>query len=260
MTHNILNTKENIPINFDSLLKGIKNKDIIYIGEFHQVPDILSFQINVISGLILDGFKPTICLEMFNVIQQKMLDYYIAGVLPFEQLLTLYEIGPEGFDLDHYINIIETAVENRLKIIGLNIPRNVAAGVARYGLDAEELKGFFLSEEEIKNCSKDYRDAISSIYKKHPHKDITEENFILAQSIKDEMMAETIVHYLTVETVEMPLIVITGRGHIEYGLGIPERVKQKMGKKGEFISDILIVAAYEDERFRQGIADYVVLI
>jgi uncharacterized iron-regulated protein len=258
--YSILDARKNTSIDLDIFLETLKDKDIIYIGEFHQVPEILSFQMDVVSGLISKGFIPSIGLEMFNVLQQKILDYYIAGIMSFEQMLSLYEIGPEGFDLNHYIDIIEIAVKNRLKVIGLNIPRNIAATVARYGLDKQELTGFHLNEEDIKNCSAGYRKALSSIYRRHPHEKITEENFILAQSIKDEMMAETIIYYLATEIVKVPLIVITGRGHVEYGFGIPERVKQKMRKKGKSISDTLIVTAYEDEYFKQRIADYIVLI
>lgn len=260
MTYSILDTRENIPVDFDIFLETLTDKDIIYIGEFHQIPEILSFQMDVVSGLIVKGFKPSIGLEMFNVLQQKILDYYITGVMSFEQMLSLYEMGPEGFDLNHYIELIDIAVKNRLKVIGLNIPRNIAATIARYGLDKQELTAFHLNEEDIKNCSAGYRKALSSIYRRHPHEEITEENFILAQSIKDEMMAETIVYYLTTEIVGMPLIIITGRGHVEYGFGIPERVKQKMRKKGRSISDVLIVTAYEDEYFKQRIANYIVLI
>ncbi len=192
--------------------------------------------------------------------QQKILDHYVGNVITFEQLLGLYEIGPEGFDLNHYINIINIALRNRLKVIGLNIPRDIASTVAKRGLDRKELKGFYLNERDIRNCSKKYKKAIGSVYKKHPHSEITEENFILAQSIKDEMMAETIVSSLNIENAQLPLIVITGRGHIEHGLGIPERVKEKMKKRGKSISDVLIVTSYDDEYHGQKIADYIFLI
>lgn len=256
MSCRILESKTNSEIGLNSLLDKIKDKEIIYIGEFHQVPEVLSFQMDIISGLISLGLKPVIGLEMFNVLQQKLLDYYSAYAIPFEQLLGLYETGPEGFDLNHYINLIDTAVENRMKVIGLNIPRTVASAVAKHGLDRKEIECFHLDEDAIKNCSPEYRNAIKRIYERHPHSEITEENFILAQSIKDEMMAETIIHYLPDETIGMPWVVITGRGHIENGLGIPERVSKKAGKK----NDALIVAAYEDEEIKEKIADYIVLI
>ncbi|MBI4690446.1 MAG: ChaN family lipoprotein [Nitrospirae bacterium] len=257
MTYNILDTRENIPIDFGMFLSTLTDKDIIYIGEFHQVPEILSFQIDIISGLVLKGFKPSIGLEMFNVLQQKIIDYYIAGVIPFEQMQGLYEMGPEGFDVTHYISLIDIASRNRLKIIALNIPRNVASAVARHGLNRHELKAFSIDEEEIRGCSKKYRETIAGVYKKHPHEDITEENFILAQSIKDEMMAETIAYHMTAGALGLPLIVITGRGHIEYGLGIPERVKEKLSRS---VSDTIIAVLYEDERPDEGMADYILRI
>ncbi len=260
MTHHILDTEKNIPVDFDVFLEDIQNRDIIYIGEFHQVQEILAFQIDIISGLLQRGFHPSIGLEMFNVLQQEILDYYTEGVITFEQLMNLYDMGPEGFDLKHYRNIIDIALKNKLKAICLNIPRDIASSVARHGLDRKELDGLYLNEQDIKNCSDAYKKAIGSVYKKHPHEEITEENFILSQSIKDEMMAETIVHYLKTGNVRTPLIVITGRGHIEHWLGIPERVKGKMVRRGVCPSDVLIVAVHEDEYFVQNIADYIVFV
>lgn len=260
MNHRILNSKTNTAAEFNTFLESLKTKGIIYIGELHQIPQVLSFQAAVLSGLLKEGFKPAIGLEMFNVLQQGMLDYYMAGVIPSEQLSNLYELGPEGFALSHYIKIIEIARKNRLTAIGLNIPRSIAAAVAKHGLDKRELEGFHLREDEIKNCSKQYKKSLSNIYRKHPHDEITEENFILAQSIKDEMMAETIVHRITSDKAQIPFIVIAGRGHMEYGLGIPERVKQKLSTAGKTVSDIMIITAYDDEPIKKGMADYMLLI
>lgn len=260
MNYRILDAKRNKRVDFNVLLETLKKKDIIYVGEFHQIPEVISFQIDLVSGLVRKGIHPAIGLEIFNVLQQKLLDYYSSRVIPLELFLSLYDMSPEGFDINHYINLIEIAAKHRLKAIALNIPKNIAAGVARHGLDRQELKSFHLSVREIKNFSKGYKKAIGSFYKKHPHKEITEKNFILAQSIKDEMMAKTITYYLTTEPTGMPLIVIVGRGHIEYGLGIPERVKEKLRKKKKSISDVLIATAYDDEHFKKEIADYILLI
>ncbi|MDH5203063.1 MAG: ChaN family lipoprotein [Nitrospirota bacterium] len=260
MNYRILDAKKNKRADFNVLLETVKKKDIIYVGEFHQIPEVISFQMDLVSGLVCKDIHPAIGLEIFNVLQQKLLDYYISRVIPFELFLSLYDMSPEGFDINHYINLIEIAVKKRLKVIALTIPRNIASDVARYGLDREVLKNFHLKSREIKNLSNGYKKTIGSFYKKHPHKEITEENFILAQSIKDEMMAETIAFYLTEEPIGIPLIVVVGRGHIEYGFGIPERVRRKLRKKKKSISDVLIATAYDDEHFKKEIADYILLI
>ncbi|MDO9289546.1 MAG: ChaN family lipoprotein [Thermodesulfovibrionales bacterium] len=260
MNHRILNSRTNTVVEFNTFLESLKTRDIIYIGELHQIPQVLSFQMDVLSGLLHEGFKPAIGLEMFNVLQQEMLDYYMAGVIPSEQLSNLYELGPEGFDLSHYIKIIKIARKNRLTAIGLNVPRSIAAAVAKHGLDKRELECFHLREDEIKNCGKQYKKSLSNIYRKHPHGEISEENFILAQSIKDEMMAETIAHRITSDKAQLPFIVIAGRGHMEYRLGIPERVKQKLSTAGKSVSDIMIITAYDDEPIKKGMADYMLLI
>ncbi len=285
MDYRILKTKGNAFVEFRVFLNAVKDKDLVYIGEFHQMPELLSFQIAVVSELLHKGMRPALGLEMFNVLQQTMLDYYIAGAISLEQFSELYRAGPEGFDLNHYIYLIEVAAKNNLKAVGLNIPKSIASAVAKHGLDKRELECFRLSEEEIRNCNKDYKKSLSAIYKKHPHEDISEENFILAQSIKDETMAETIAHYLTAgiqrkdtkgnenppsppfnkgrpggflnKNIGKPFIIITGRGHVEYGRGIPGRIKKKLGAS---VSDVIIAASYADEHLPPEIADYLLII
>ena len=38
---------------------------------------------------------------------------------------------------------------------------------------------------------------------------------------------------------------------MEYGLGIPERVKQKLSTAGKSVSDIMIITAYDDEPIKR---------
>jgi uncharacterized iron-regulated protein len=252
--YTILNTREKTPVDIDAFLEAVKGRDVIYIGELHQLPEVLAFQGDVLRGLVSAGFRPALGLEMFNVLQQGLIDGYLSGDITLERLMEIYEEGPEGFDLRHYRHLLDIAGVNGLKVKALNIPRDMAAAVARQGLHGVGLEGFKLREEEITQLSSDYREALAGVYRRHPHGEITEENFVLAQCVKDEMMAETLVAHLREGK---PFLVIAGRGHTEYGRGIPERVRLKTERA---VSDVLVATAYADEGYGQEAAEYIVLV
>jgi uncharacterized iron-regulated protein len=257
MAYRIMNAREGRETALGAFLEAVRDRDVIYIGELHQLPEVLTFQVDVIGGLLGAGLRPAVGLEMFNVLQQGLIDGYLSGDTPLGAFMEIYEEGPEGFDMRHYRRIIDIARENGLRAIALNIPRDVAAAVARRGLDRAELMGFGLGEEEIKACSAGYRKALAGVYRRHPHGEITEDNFVLAQCIKDEMMAETLTGRMRDGK---PFMAIAGRGHMEFGLGIPERVRMKMKRAGKRLSDVLVASAYADEGYGLDAAEYVVLV
>jgi uncharacterized iron-regulated protein len=260
MNYTIVESGRNLPVGLQGFLQEARGCDVIYLGEIHQMPQVLSFQIDVLSGLVNMGAEPSLGLEMLNVLQQQALDLYIAGGLPRDKFLEIYETSPEGFDLRHYMDLIDVAAGYRLKVVALNIPRDVASTVALKGLDRAELEGFRLDEGQIRDSSARYREALSRVYRKHPHERISEDNFILAQAIKDEMMAETIAYCLLNGLAGAPFVAVTGRGHMEYGLGMPERVRKKMKAAGRAACDITVAASYPGERTDPAAAQYILLI
>jgi uncharacterized iron-regulated protein len=257
MAYSILDAREKREIALGAFLEAVRDRDVIYIGELHQLPEVLSFQVDVLRGLVRAGLRPAVGLEMFNVLQQGLIDGYLSGDITLKALMEIYEEGPEGFDMRHYRDILDAAAEYGLKALALNIPRDVAAAVARRGLERAELEGFGLREEEVRACSTGCRKALAAVYRKHPHGEVTEDNFVLAQCIKDEMMAETIAGRMEEGK---PLLVIAGRGHTESGLGVPERVRRKMERAGKRLSDVLVASAYSDEGYGLDATDYLVIV
>lgn len=260
MQYTIVESAHNVSVGLREFLEEARGCDVVYVGEIHQMPQVLSFQIDLLSGLAGMGAEPSLGLEMLNVLQQRALDLYMAGGLPRDKFLEIYETSPEGFDLRHYMELIDVAAGNRLKVVALNIPRDVASTVALKGLDRAELEGFRLDEAQIRDSSARYAEALRRVYRRHPHERISEENFILAQAIKDEMMAETIAYCLLNGLATAPFVAVTGRGHMEYGLGVPERVRKKMEAAGRASTDITVAASYAGERTDPEAAEYILLI
>ncbi|GAB4388263.1 MAG: ChaN family lipoprotein [Thermodesulfovibrionales bacterium] len=260
MYYSIVESGESLPLGLADFIEAAGGSDVVYVGELHQVPEVLSFERDLVAGLADAGREPSVGLEMFNVLQQRALDLYLAGALSAEKFMELYELSPEGFDLRRYMPLVDEAAGRRLRLIALNVPRDVASAVALKGLDAAELEGLRLREEDVREASRDYREMLSDVYRRHPHERISEENFILAQSIKDEMMAETIRYCLVGGLASSPLVVIAGKGHVEYGLGVPERVRGKMQRAGRPVTDVIITASYAGEAPGPGAADFFLLI
>ena len=100
-------------------------------GEFHRV------QLAAIAALHAAGRKVILGLEMFPWDPQPALDRWSRGELTETQFLDesrWYEVWSHHFG--HYREIFAFARDNRLRIVGLNAPREVVRDVRAKGFDA----------------------------------------------------------------------------------------------------------------------------
>lgn len=131
--------------------------------------------------------------------------------------------------------------------------RSLASTVAREGMAA-------LSQPELQGTVKNGFPSASEAFLRHFCWLITgQEELIdkerqqkirkmaLAQAIKDEVFAQAIANITTREGTDAVIIGICGKGHCEYGLGVPERLQAAMHRRGSAASDILTVIAQSEE-------------
>jgi hypothetical protein len=133
-----------------------------------------------------------------------------------------------GVDYELYKAVLDTAKDHHLKILGLNVPRDLVRKVAengREGLSPEDRKT--LPNMDLTN--RQHRAYIAAIYKDHnkgSSKDF--ENFYEAQCLWDEGMAESLFEFLKSPQAEgKTVLVFAGSGHIVFGFGIPNRVYRR---------------------------------
>jgi uncharacterized iron-regulated protein len=200
------------------------------MGETHDQIEHHHSQVRILHGLIEKKREVVVGMEIFERSQQPILDQWTEGKLTEEEFLK--EVKWEttwGMDYNLYKGILDEAKARRLKVLCLNIERELVRRVGQHGItglspeDRAKLPEMDLSDKE-------YRHYMASIYKSHhggSAKDF--ENFYEAQCLWDEAMAETLSRFLqSPEGRGKTVLVIVGSGHVVFDFGIPKRLHRRI--------------------------------
>src|SRR5262249_38367636 len=112
--------------------------------------------------------------------------------------------------------------------VALNAERELTEKVGRAGLEGLASYEREQLPREIDKSDESYRERIQKIFKGHAQATKGNfEHFWEAQLVWDETMAERVAEYL-MNHLERGMIVLAGAGHIEFGSGIPSRVRRRL--------------------------------
>ncbi len=225
----VMRTRDGQVITFAQMIREIKGARVIVIGETHDRMADHREELRIVRALDDAGVPLAIGMEMFSAADQPDIDRWVAGKLAERTFIELYYRGWQ-MPWPLYRDILYYARSRRLPLLGLNIPRGVAAKVAREGFAA-------LSEQERAKlppgitCDVDpsYMDFIGRAYAEHTASRQSFLHFCEAQVLWNRSMARHIVTYLAAEP-KRSMVVITGSGHA-MRRGIPEVVEKTGGVK-----------------------------
>jgi uncharacterized iron-regulated protein len=198
---------------------------VIFVGESHDQVEHHQIQVRILKGLVARGKEVAIGMEMFEKSQQPILDKWSNGALTEEEFLK--EVQWEktwSMDYQLYRPILDEAKSHHLKVVALNVPKDLVRRVAQNGIEK-------LSPEdnaklpEIGPVDKEHLAYIKTIYKDHQGGSAEKfKHFYQAQILWDEGMAETLSQFLnSSEGAGKTVVVIAGSGHIVFDFGIPKR-------------------------------------
>jgi len=219
---------ERIP--FSELLYDLDAARVIFVGESHDQIEHHQNQVKVLQGLLEKGKEVVVAMEMFERSQQPILDRWSQGLLTEEEFLK--EVQWEktwSMDYELYKGILEEAKNHHLKVLGLNVPRDLVRKVAQNGIDGlSPADRKLLPEMDLTDPR--HRAYIKSIYKSHhggSAKDL--ERFYQAQSLWDEGMAGTLSEFIKAPEGEgKTILVYAGNGHVAFDFGIPKRLDRRV--------------------------------
>lgn len=226
----IIRLSDGAKISFRQLLDRLLETRVIFIGESHDQMEHHRIQQKIIRGLATHGKEVVIAMEMFQKLQQPILDRWTQGLLTEEEFLQQVRWEATwGMDYHLYKGILDEARDRRLKVLGLNVPRELVRKVAQEGIENLSVEDS-LRLPQMDLTDKKHRAYIESIYKGHEGglaKDF--EKFYQAQVLWDEGMAENLSKFLSSQEGQgKTVIVLAGNGHILYRLGIPNRFYRRM--------------------------------
>jgi uncharacterized iron-regulated protein len=130
-----------------------------------------------------------------------------------------------NFAWPYYSPIFHYAKEERIPLLGLNVPRSVTRKVAQSGFNSlSEAQKADLGDVTCR-VDRKYMDFIKQAYGAHGHGGMSFIYFCEAQMLWDTVMAVTALKYLK-ENPEVTMVLLTGTGHA-WKQGIPYQIKER---------------------------------
>jgi SAM-dependent methyltransferase/uncharacterized iron-regulated protein len=262
-------TKTKLSSNFGYIpkdpAKEIAKHKVVFLGEVHSMPPIISFQREVQKEMNRSATKNSgqlhVIMEHFSFELQSLLDQYLNDEIDFNTLKEkYYELGEEGHDLEPYRDLLEDAKTYGIKLHAGFLPRKYARMLMKEGEETTlHAAAQWLPPKVDLNGSDFHYNVFESfltgrsLYKKKIQQESNNEGgndsnnieppsdqfrrIFKAQVLKDEAMAHRITQLLRKSAEEKKkdpdatddkFLVIAGNGHLKHYCGVPERVLRDM--------------------------------
>lgn len=291
--HRVYDTRAKRFVDLEAMLLDLSRMDLVLVGEQHDDPASHRLERAILEGLARRRGHLVVSLEMFERDVQSQLDDYLAGRLSEESFLAVARPWP-NYQSD-YRPLVELAKAHQWPVLASNIPRKYASRVSREGtgflagLSSEErgliaresscpMDGYFqrfveaMSSHPSGNTqakpAKAETDSGDKAKKSDPdpRQQSLMERFYIAQCLKDETMAESIVSRFATtsepsESRREPLIVhFNGAFHSDFRLGTADRVERRAPRRQVKVVSLLPVADLDqlDPKPERKRADYLI--
>ena len=224
LDHRLYDLQKNKEIFLADAISDLKKNRIILVGEHHTNQSHHFGQLNVIQSLREAGVQVAIGLEMFRNDSQQALDQWVAGNISEKEFEEIY-YDNWTYPWSVYRLIFEYARDEKIPMIGLNVPREITRQVSRRGFNSlsEEQKGK-LAEVSCR-VDKEYMDYIKKAFGGHGHGKINFTYFCEAQLVWDTAMAVNTLEYLKKEP-DAVVILLAGAGHVQKG-AVPRQIRDR---------------------------------
>lgn len=235
-----------------TILPELAKKRVVFVGESHDQYHHHLAQLAVIEGLYARNPALAIGLEFFQQPFQSVLDAYIAGEIDEQAVLEQSEYFDRWrFDYRLYQPILQFARANKIPLIALNLSKEITRQVGKSGLASLTEAQRAQIPEVLDRDIPGYRERIESAYSAHPGSMKQDfENFFAVQLLWDEGMAARAAKYLRAHPADN-MVILAGVGHIEFGTGIPLRLKRQLDV------EMATVVQGDHVEIRPQIADFV---
>lgn len=218
----ILALEQGEEISFNELIDALSKVQLIFLGELHDHDGHHQMQLEIIRALQERGRPLAVGLEMFQRDYQGALDKWVAGEMPENNFVMVYQQNWSMWP--KYRPIFLFARERGVPMVGLNISRDLTRQVAREGFDS-------LTDEQRRGlegiaCRVDpaYEEFIRRALGGHGHGMPNFIYFCEAQLLWDAAMARNLLRFLK-DNPEHQVVVLAGSGH-SWKYGIPFQVTE----------------------------------
>ena len=229
--HNVTSTSPEVfdlnqqkEITLARALNDLKQKRIVLVGEYHNQKNHHLNQLQVIRMLHQSGARVAIGLEMFRNDSQGDLDRWVSGELSEKEFLEVY-YDNWNFSWPLYSMIFEYAREHQIKMLGLNVPRNITRQVASKGFSSLNPTQKGKLSNITCRVDKEYMQYIRRSFGAHAHGNLNFTYFCEAQLVWDTVMAIHALDYLD-SNPDSIVVILAGTGHARKP-AIPEQIRKR---------------------------------
>jgi uncharacterized iron-regulated protein len=235
---------------FESMMASLVWSDVVLVGEQHDDPNTHRLELAILEGLARRNRSVILSMEMFERDVQEPFDHFQMGHLAEDEFLKASRPWP-NYATD-YKPLVDFALARNWPIVAANVPRPIAAEVAKGGLDVLASKSGDdkrLFARDLSCATTDpyftrFVDAIGG-HSTAGSADAAQSNarYFQAQCIKDETMAESIAQALTAANGTNKAMVVhyNGAFHTDYGQGTTERVRRRLPNRRVVVLSIFPV-------------------
>jgi uncharacterized iron-regulated protein len=249
------------PIAWSEAVQVLRQGDVVFVGEQHDDPETHRVELATLQAMVDTGGRVGLSLEMFEADVQPILDAYLAGTI--DEAAFLAQSRPWPNYRTDYRPMVEYAKALHLPVIAANVPRPLAAKVARDGLAGlqdlpwDQARHAALPDqvasgppwERFQQAMGGHGEPASgAMWRMYE-----------AQSVKDATMARSIAHALTVVVPGGQILHVQGRFHSDFGSGVPAYLRQLLPNRQLRVLTVLPVetAAGVSLQDKAGLADVV---
>lgn len=235
-------------ISLEQAVAGVHPGMVVVLGEQHGTMQMASQQSQVIENIKKLGFCVSVAFEFFERQYQDSVDQWRRGEISEEQFLSAVHWGA-GFPFAAYRQqalLPDLALGE--KTIALNARRALTSKIAAQGLDGlspaehDELPpGFELGNEH-------YLTRFKETMGGHLPSPEALSRYFAAQSVWDDTMAFEASRFMATHP-DQVLVIIVGEFHVQYGGGLPDRLRAR----GQTVKTFSLVnlAGYTPEEQKQ---------
>lgn len=212
------------PITLDQALSKVAPGSVVIVGENHGFKTHQNQQVEVMSALRRHGLKVSVGMEFFTFTDQPIVDEYRQGRLAEVDFLAQIKWGLPKFDFYRdQVNFPNLSEGSRTW--ALNAPRALTSKVAKSGMASLDSEEQALLPPRFQLGRDSYRQRFLALM---PHLPSPEagERYFAAQSVWDDTMAWRAVEFLA-RYPEQVLVIVVGEFHVQYGGGLPDRIKAR---------------------------------
>jgi uncharacterized iron-regulated protein len=244
-----------IEISLEQAAGEFPSPGIVYVGEFHDNAAHHAAQLAVIQNL--DKLKRPIAvgLEMFQHIEQSILDAWVAKALSEEEMRRAFARNWTQ-DWHLYRDIFLYCRDRNIPMVGLNVPRSITRKVARNGFES-------LAPEEIGKLppivcrvDREYEEFLRRVLGSHGSESGFR-RFCEAQLVWDTAMAIYALEYLKNHP-ERTVVVLCGMIHA-WKKAAPEQATRENAEVEQAVVQPSVKGRWTPQSVSKEDADYLIL-